>query len=394
MNKRTLTHLVCPVDGEELEALIWESADIELSSDEKQKAERLGIEISELTSEWITGVLVNRRKNLLYPIHNGVPRMLCFQTGVHKAFLRAHGKRLQSELPNFSFPHQEPVEGEREVLRTFSTEWTDYDWDDDAYWNLDKSEWFKCMDYVLGFDKSPAKGELVAEIGMGIGGVANHVSQGQDCEVVGVDLGYAVDPAQQHFGSKNPFMHVVQASAYALPFREKSFDRIYSFGVLHHTYSTIDGVRSVAKYPKDGGRLFVWVYSPWDESRTWIRRRMMKLESVLRPRIAPLSDPFQTAALAPLIPLYMGHQALRALKRGRGEKFYGVREALHAARDRFTPRYIHRHSPEEVSTWFQELGYSELDSISDWPRPDFIPEAFQASTGIHGRRQAPISSQN
>ncbi|HKD38420.1 MAG TPA: methyltransferase domain-containing protein [Pirellulales bacterium] len=385
MNRRLLDILVCPLDGTPLELRAWEVNERQLDSSEAARAERFGIDPSTLSPETVTGVLVNPSAKRLYPIHGGVSRMLTFSTGVAKEFQNRHSSRLRDEFAGYSFPDEPSMPGERDVLRSFSNEWVNYDWDAQSYWNLTPAAWFRCMRFVLQLDRFSVAGKRVLEVGIGIGGVANYVASNEEGEVVGVDLGYAVDAAYKHFG-QNPFLNIVQASAFALPFADRTFDFVYSFGVIHHTFSTKTAFDSISRLPNDRGRLYVWVYSPFDESRTFKRRALMAMEGILRPMIWRLPDRMQNVALAPLVPLYIAHQWMRSLRHPEGAVRYGVREALHAARDRFTPRYIHRHTEEEVCEWFRSAGYGALAPGSELDRPSFVPEAFTASTGVSGIR--------
>jgi len=386
MKPRLLDHVVCPLDKTSLELREWEIALIELSPEDLSRAERLGIVPAKLAREIITGVLVNPARKLLYPIHRGVPRLLTFSTGVARESCDRYAVQVRRDFPGYSLPNEPGMPGEADVLRTFSSEWLNYDWTGQSYWNLAPDAWFRCMRFVLGLDRRPVQDKLTLEVGIGIGGVADYMAREEGCEIVGVDLGYAVDAACAHFG-KNPFLHIVQASAFTPPFRDRSFDFVYSFGVLHHTFSTKAAFDRLAPLPKDRGRLYVWVYSPHDESRTLERRALMCLERILRPLIWRLPDKAQSIALAPLVPLYMVHQWLYSIRHRAGAVRYGVREALHAARDRFTPRYIHRHTEEELSGWFAAAGFGELERGRDRPRPDYVPIAFTASTGVSGIRK-------
>lgn len=386
MRRRLADLLVCPRDGSSLELVVWEARAQPLTPAQHHQAEAMGIDARLLEEDIVSGALVNRRSQIAYPIFRGVPRMLCFRTGLADEFLRQFGSRMGSELDGYKLSAGNAKPGERDVLRTFSTEWTSYDWDGKSYWNLDPEAWFRSMRFVLDLEQGSVKHQRLLEIGIGVGGVADHNAKHQEAEVVGVDLGYAVDAAYRNFGAQNPFLHVVQASVFDLPFRPSEFDYVYSFGVLHHTHSTKDAVSAAAVLPRDGGRLFVWVYSPEDEARNIQRRVLMRLERLLRPILWRLPAWVQTAALLPILPLYMVNQVVRKMKRSEGSVGYGFREALHAARDRFTPRFVHRHDAAEVSSWFESLGYGNLRSISDWPRPSWLPEAFVACTGIHGVR--------
>jgi uncharacterized protein YbaR (Trm112 family) len=390
MKLRLLDHLVCPLERSALELREWESSGTALSAQDIQRCERIGADRVALERDVLTGVLVNRSRKLLYPIHQGVPRMLTFSTAVAQRFAELHAARLRNEFAGYEFANEPSMPGESDVLRSFSSEWVNYDWDAESYWNLTPEAWFRAMRFVLELDRFPVRDKLVVEIGMGIGGVADYLARAEGSETIGVDLGYAVDAGYKHFG-RNPFLHIVQASAFAPPFADRSVDFAYSFGVIHHTFSTRTAFESIARLPKESGRLYVWVYSPYDEQRTLIRRGLMAMESAIRPLVWRLPERAQSVALAPLVPLYMAYQRLRAWRNPGGAVQYGFREAMHAARDRFTPRYIHRHTEDEVCSWFREAGYHDLTRGSDLPRQDDVPVAFTACTGVSGIRSGDSS---
>jgi uncharacterized protein YbaR (Trm112 family)/2-polyprenyl-3-methyl-5-hydroxy-6-metoxy-1,4-benzoquinol methylase len=389
MRPRLQQLLVCPLDGTPLELVEWETSEAILTDDEMAHARRCSIDVTQLSRYVLTGVLLNRTRMIAYPVYRGVPRMLVFKTAVAESFLEEHGPRLKREFPGFDLPNEQPMPGERDVLRTFSNEWLNYDWDADSYWDLKADEMYRCMRFMLALDENPIHDGLALEVGIGIGGIADYVARSERAELVGIDLSYAVDAAQKHFGH-NPFLHIVQASAFALPFRADAFDLVYSHGVLHHTFSTREAFNRISALPKKGkGRLYVWVYSWHQESRTAIRRALMLLESVLRPVCWRLPGILQTIALLPVIPLYLIHQ--HVLVKGREEARidygkFGIREAMHAARDRFTPRFVHRHTNEEVSSWFRAAGYSNVRCVSQRQCPDFLPETFAACAGVDGAR--------
>jgi ubiquinone/menaquinone biosynthesis C-methylase UbiE/uncharacterized protein YbaR (Trm112 family) len=354
--------VVCPIDRTPLELIEWET----LGTGPDRRIE--------------TGLLVNRARRVFYPIAAGVPRLLVFPTDVVRRFTEEHASRIAKDLPEFSPPGESGMPGEAEVLRTFSSEWTNYEWDGRAYWNLSAEDMFRSMHHLLDLDRKDLKGKLVLEVGIGIGGIADDVARSSGCELVGIDLSYAVDAAYRQFGA-NPQLHIAQASAFALPFPSASFDYVYSQGVIHHTFSTRTAFESLSRLPKPGGRLYVWVYSQKDEQRSIERRVLMALETVLRPILSRLPDKAQTAALVPLVPLYM------VRRRGAdGGAAYGWREAIHAARDRFTPRYVHRHSEDEVMDWFTTAGYRDLTCVGRRDNPDWVPVSFTACTGVEGTR--------
>lgn len=384
MKRRLADLLVCPFDRTPLELAVWESGPVTPSAADGLRIDALGLTRDGFGEEIETGVLINRARGVFYPIHAGVPRMLTFPTRVANAFAERHAARMASELRGLRLPDGEPTPGEETVLRTFSSEWVGYDWDGQSYWNVEPQLMFESMKFMLDTSGRPLTGKRVLEVGIGIGGIADNLARTEGCELVGVDLGYAVDAAYKHFG-RNLFLHIVQASAFAPPFADQTFDLVYSQGVIHHTYSTRAAFDSIARLPKQGGRLYIWVYSPYDEERTATRRVLMMMERIIRPLAWRLPEKLQKAVLAPVVLLYLIHQNLgEAGKNGRIR--YGWREALHAARDRFTPRFVHRHTDEEVTSWFREAGYRDLVIASQRKRPEYVPIAFVTCAGVDGVR--------
>ncbi len=181
MKHRLLDHLVCPLDLTPLELRTWESDRRDISRDDVARAERNGIDPAALAMEIQTGVLVNRSRKVVYPIHRGVPRMLTFATGVAREFAEAHAARIRDEFPGYALPNEPSMPGESDVLRTFSSEWVNYDWDAHSYWNLTPEAWFRCMRFVLELDRFPVRDKLAVEIGMGIGGVADYMAREEGC---------------------------------------------------------------------------------------------------------------------------------------------------------------------------------------------------------------------
>lgn len=386
MKLRLLNLLVCPIDKSRLDLVEWEASSVKLSAEEINRAERLGLDPALFSKEIVTGVLLNQARKIFYPIHHGVPRMLVFPTSVAREFLKKHAERIACELPGFTVPHERAMPGEETVLRTFSSEWVNYDWDGQSYWGFKTEIMYKSMNFLLDLDRKPVKDKLVLDVGIGIGGIADNMAHSEECELVGIDLSYAVDPAYNHFG-RNAFLHIVQASALAPPFPENTFNLVYSLGVIHHTFSTKAAFDQICRLPKVGGNLYIWVYSPYDEQRTLVRRVLMLMETIIRPVCWRLPERLQTVALLPTLPLYLIHQNLHVKRVGSGYIKYGWREAMHAARDRFTPRYVHRHTEEEVCIWFREAGYTELQCVSKRERPDFVPISLVLATAVDGVRR-------
>jgi SAM-dependent methyltransferase len=86
-------------------------------------------------------------------------------------------------------------------------------------------------------------------------------------EVIGIDLGSAVDAAAQNTADVDN-VHLVQGDLTRPPFRPKSTDLIYSIGVLHHLPEPEAGFRALAPLLVPGGRFVAWLYAR--EGNGWV----------------------------------------------------------------------------------------------------------------------------
>lgn len=386
MRPRLLNWLVCPLSQGQLKLHIKEARQLSITETEREIISATKpIKDEEISDDVLTGALTCEVCKIYFPILNGVPRMLTYPCDVTRVFVEQNKDWIKENLQGFKLPDKTPTQGEEEVLRNFSTEWTNYEWTGESYWSVTPENMLRCKRYELGLYKRELKNKLVLEVGIGIGGTADIISRNEKCELIGVDLGYAVDQARRYFGENN-LLHIVQASVFALPFHDETFDAVYSHGVLHHTYSTEEAFNSVARLPKPKGMFYVWLYSHEHEQVTLMRRLLMSVEKVLRPILSRLPSALQTVVLSPSVPVYMFYQNVY-MRRKNGTLYtarYGWNEALHAARDRLTPPFAYRHTYEEVADWFKAENYNYLEMLRDEELPDGVPETYRQNVGIRG----------
>jgi hypothetical protein len=199
-----------------------------------------------------------------------------------------------------------------------------------------------------------------------------------------MDLSTSVFRAAAQFKS-NPRVHFVQASIFSAPFSPQRFDFVYSHGVLMCTWSTREAVRRAAELVRAQGTLYVWLYG-YDDVRVSLGRRLtFAFETLTRPLIARLPSPLATAALLPLAPMYQ-LASYFGRRSGTHGATYTPKQALHAARDRFTPLFAHRHEFDEVTRWLGELGLRDIHKVLPTDVPPSWAIAIKRNVAIRARR--------
>lgn len=310
------------------------------------------------------GILVCRPCALRFPVANGIPVFLLFRTGFHAEF----EKRFQSQLAEYSnvrWPSEPPGPGEAEVQDTFTEEWEPIARDDDDLTftyttddlvKLNRSVWLKWVPN----QETEIQSTLV--VGCGGGKEVLALSKVLDTsEIIAIDINLAVlqnGPRLQ----KEPGIHVVVCSLFSLPFRESSFDLVYSQGVIHHNVSTKAAFDSISRYVRRGGFLFVWVYGLDDHlvlkgGIGFLSRVAWWVEKIFRPIISRSPRGFRElffwiigVILHPLV-----------LLRVRNQKSWTIKNTIHGLKDWLSPRYAHEHSFNEVIEWYERSGYQIID---------------------------------
>jgi SAM-dependent methyltransferase len=220
-----------------------------------------------------------------------------------------------------------------------------------------------------GLASEDVKGTLVLDAGCGMGRYLRVVAQA-GAIAVGMDLSRAVEAARD-LTREWPGVSVVQGDLLRLPFAEGSFDHIYSLGVLDHTPDPRRAFLGLAKLLKPGGRIAIWVYP----------RERPRLERIINVHRA-ISRRLPLGVLVPLSRLMAPVGAIKrrlmasrhavVAKMGVALNVLTIGVSMHPdpevrvcdTLDWYAPRYLSRHTPEEVRGWFEEAGLIEIVDLS------------------------------
>lgn len=309
-----------------------------------------------------SGVLLCERCDVAYPVESGTPVMLRFRTPFHEWFAGEHADEL-AKLGEYSLPSESPREGEEDVQATFTDQWRLVDEDELSFAytagelvELNRRVWLRWLAELPTAERPKS----VLNVGCGVGMETMALREVTSAnELFGIDLNFALLGRRAEFRNQ-PGVNFVVASLFDLPFEEGSFDLVYSQGVLHHTYSTLDAFRSIAQRVRPGGRQFVWLYGKEDHLSPGGSRTRHAAEKVLRPVITRAPQGVRDRIFAGLTAA--SHAHYRAVQR-HGEQWDRA-NTEHALRDWLSPRFAHRHGHNEVAAWFEQSGFRVIDTQS------------------------------
>jgi len=150
----------------------------------------------------------------------------------------------------------------------------------DFYELLDK-ERYLVEDYLLDIiSQVDVEGKRILEVGCGLGSDSRQFSI-RGADIVSMDLSPSnVVLTCKGFKVCDLSGYSLVADAESLPFREESFDYVYSFGVLHHTPNTQGAIDEIRRVLKPRGWAIAMLYNKGLSYKwIWLRHGLIGLES-------------------------------------------------------------------------------------------------------------------
>ncbi len=280
--------------------------------------------------------LLKCRCGSIFPIVDEIPRLLTQALANWRQFLTKYQREISYyvDLKRITI---ESYQGEKgRTKRIFSLEWQMLS-PRDPVWGM--SIELRKNAFIEGMDIDPVmlKNKILLDAGCGNGTLSIALSD-FGLEVVGLDLSLGIEQANQykkeHKSSKSGYVHLVQGDILNPPLQRKSFDFIYSAGVLHHTPDTEQAFRGFIPLLKSGGRMYIWLYK-----NIFIFTGIINILRWFTTKTPPIILYYLCYSLAPIYKLIS-----------------------------ILPEYSHNHDSDEVRTWFLETGFKNVTLRSVGPR--------------------------
>ena len=185
----------------------------------------------------------------------------------------------------------------------------------------------------IGFNKD------VLEVGCGTGQLSLYFGIGTNNRVFALDPTINSINLGNEFSKKNKINNVkfVNADIFDDVFNNRSFDFIWTNGVLHHTKNPSLAFDLISKYLKNNGYILLGLYNKYGRQRTLFRRILYK---IFGSTLIKLLDP-----------------TLRNIKKGNDQQIKAW------IRDQYEHPVESLHTLDEVLKWFKKNNIEFINSV-------------------------------
>jgi len=283
-----------------------------------------------------------------WPIINSIPHIIDDPLSENPEFAEKYADKLPESL-RASRSHDRTRE-------SFGLQWTTYE-------VLRPEEDEATFIAKTGFHPEQLRGKLVLDAGCGSGRYSA-VAARWGAKVISFDLGRAVNRARETVRGQGD-VQIIQASVFKLPLKPKTFDYIFSIGVLHHTPNTRKAFYSLLPLLKEGGHIAIWLYKKrdmlYEAINTILRGITFRMDHRALGRCARLAVPIGafklwafkrrwTAILSKFIPTVSTHP----------DPKIRVCDTF----DWYSPEFQFHHTDEEADQWFRKAGLTDIVNLS------------------------------
>jgi SAM-dependent methyltransferase len=248
-------------------------------------------------------------------------------------------------------PRGDGVPSERRTLAAFERQWRSYGRLRRLFGKDSAAMARNLVGARMGtrIDAAWYRGKRVLDAGCGHGRYLTAFAD-LGADVVGLDAGRGPELAGVALDDRR--ITLVQGSVLRLPFRDASFDLVFSDGVVHHTPDPRAAFLELARVVKPGGALYVWVYPREGALRETV-------SGTVRTLTTRLPGPAVRALCFALAPLTLAVRSYSKTQFGRAT----WAECAQVVHDWLAPPLQSHHEWDEVAGWARAAGLADLERL-------------------------------
>ena len=298
----------------------------------------------------IKDALLISEAGLVFPVIDGIPRMLVEALDDYRDFLTNHlpdynQKRQQAEK-KYSELITTCIRRNKKTKQTFEFEWSFLKPDkNDRIWEQPVEQLTNVFLAETGEEAGYFSEKNIIDVGSGHGMMTGKMAELGKL-AVGVELSKAVENAYKRNTIKNAWF--VQADLQHLPFEDNIFDVLYSSGVIHHTPDTENSLSLIQAVLKKDGKLCLWLYHP---QKSKLHNFSLQVRKLTRRLPLWLSAPLLILFVFPFTYI------IKTLKRKKAPNY---REEIIDLLDAFTPEYRFEVPQATAIHWLEKRKYREI----------------------------------
>lgn len=282
-----------------------------------------------------------------------VGAVVLFEGDLNNGVLKAGDQYFQINkgIPCMLAGHYDKV-----TSKSFSSEWEELKLEDDV-WGRPVEERMSELK-MLEMPLEQLQGKDFLDVGCGNGLFARTVALKYKANVIGLDISTGPKHIKNRI-SADETIDFIQADARYAPFKEESFDIIWCAGSLHHTPNPRETFAKLVPLLKQGGRIFVWLYTMEGHRnfKFWFR-------NIVKEMVCRMPKLLQDLAvyLIGIFTLIKHTIIVKVLRKKLHVPYVAtLRHHRHMARDAFTVRYDWHLSKEEILQWHKENALKTID---------------------------------
>jgi len=247
------------------------------------------------------------------------------------------------------------------TAKAFSNQWALYkngEYESTEVFGLKEEDYLNHFCYAFKIDKIEELTGIILEVGVGSGHLINILaSKAPNATIIGMDISdniFALSPLMSKY--KNLFL--IQGDLLTPPLKASSINYLYSSGVLHHTKSLYDSIKSLWILLEEcSGKFYFWVYPSYqfcayDKLRQLLGKPYLYSEKT-RYRLSKL--------LAPFLWIYF----LITKKYSYKDHLESLATIQFRIFDNISPEFQHRASKQDIYDWCAQLEIKDYAIVND-----------------------------